>query len=209
MKLEQLDDVDRAEARERFLEYKRSVHTRHDEEMTQIMRGYREIARGHQVIDMAATIRAGGVVRVRQWRWDSEIKVLLPALAVMRADQPWCWVETSSDGRCSFWPDRGTPPHARRNVVRLPAGTVVPSATVAGIVATTHRSHRAMVPPVPPRFMPTIGLGNFHVLFEAEWEPRTPKDPALLRHIGGDLYAVLAQWDLTEIERTVLAGRFR
>lgn len=32
-------------------------------------------------------------------------------------------------------------------------------------------------------------------------------DPALLKHIGGDLYAVLATWDLTELERSVLGGR--
>jgi hypothetical protein len=31
-------------------------------------------------------------------------------------------------------------------------------------------------------------------------------DPILLRPIGGDLYAVVAQWDLTEIERTIIAG---
>lgn len=29
----------------------------------------------------------------------------------------------------------------------------------------------------------------------------------LLRHIAGDLYAVLAQWDLTELERAVMAER--
>jgi hypothetical protein len=66
-----------------------------------------------------------------------------------------------------------------------------------------------MVPPVPPGLQPKFGLGNYHILWEAEWEMVAPKDPALLKHIGGDLYAVLATWDLTEIERTVLAGRFR
>jgi hypothetical protein len=45
------------------------------------------------------------------------------------------------------------------------------------------------------------------------WDPERPPapvDPALLRHIGGDLYAVdlyavVVTWDLTEIERAVLA----
>jgi hypothetical protein len=36
-----------------------------------------------------------------------------------------------------------------------------------------------------------------------------PEDPALLKHIGGDLYAVLAVWNLTELERAVLSGRGR
>ena len=35
--------------------------------------------------------------------------------------------------------------------------------------------------------------------------PRTSR--MLLRHLSGQLYAVLAVWDLTELERAVLAGR--
>ncbi|MGH3300400.1 MAG: hypothetical protein ACRDOK_01755 [Streptosporangiaceae bacterium] len=34
-----------------------------------------------------------------------------------------------------------------------------------------------------------------------------PRDPALLRWIRGDLWAVVAQWDLTELERAVLSSR--
>lgn len=40
------------------------------------------------------------------------------------------------------------------------------------------------------------------------WQPVPPTDPLLLRHLHGDLYAVLAAWDLTPLERAVLAGRF-
>lgn len=31
-------------------------------------------------------------------------------------------------------------------------------------------------------------------------------DPALLKHIGGDLWAVVAVWNLTDLEMAVLAG---
>jgi hypothetical protein len=34
-----------------------------------------------------------------------------------------------------------------------------------------------------------------------------PVDPALLRHIRGDLWAVLAVWNLTDLERYVLSQR--
>lgn len=40
-----------------------------------------------------------------------------------------------------------------------------------------------------------------------EWAPVPPTDPFLLRHLGGTLYVVLAQWDLTPLEKAVLAGR--
>jgi hypothetical protein len=53
-------------------------------------------------------------------------------------------------------------------------------------------------------------LAALHVLWEVErWELVPPTDPALIRHIRGDLWAVLATWDLTEIERHVLAQRAR
>ena len=87
----------------------------------------------------------------------------------------------------------------------LPPGTLPPPEGAL----TTYGDARAMVPPVPPVHRPVSSLGNYHVLFEAIWEQVAPKDPALLKHIGGDLYVVCATWDLTEIERTVLAGRFR
>ena len=70
----------------------------------------------------------------------------------------------------------------------------------------------AMVPIVPPQHRPARGMGDRLVLWEVDnWEwntpPAPPGDPALLRHVGGDIYAVDAVWDLTEIERLVLAGR--
>ena len=64
-----------------------------------------------------------------------------------------------------------------------------------------------MVPIVPPQLRPHWGLHNYHILWEADWQKVPPRDPALLERIGGDLYAVLAVWDLTELERAVLAMR--
>lgn len=69
------------------------------------------------------------------------------------------------------------------------------------------RVQRAMVPLIPPALRPASDFKNFFILWEAEWQPDVaPKDPALLKHVGGDLYAVLAVWDLTELERAVLGG---
>lgn len=37
-----------------------------------------------------------------------------------------------------------------------------------------------------------------------EWRRVAPADPLLLKHITGRLFAVVAQWDLTEIERAIM-----
>lgn len=185
--------MDRAEARKRFLEYRRAVKERHDAEDEAIMRGYKALATGKAVIRLSEAISAAGVDERG-----------LPRLAAMRADQQWCHVQRDTSGAVTFvnanrWPKA----RETRNVLRFPAGTLprAPWGEWGGM--------RAMVPIVPPEYRPAHSLGNYHLLWEAEWAPVPvpPGDPALLRHIGGDLYSVVAIWDLTEIERAVLFGR--
>jgi hypothetical protein len=194
--------MDPEEASKAFLEYRASVRQRHDAEEAQIMRGYKALAEGESVIDLVATIRQGGG-RVQSGGWRGSVWV--PNLGVMRADQRWCWVRTHSDGRVEYHSKQWYSIRETRNLVALPPGTLPPPEGAS----SASGDMRAMVPPIPPVHRPAASLGNYHVLFEAEWEQVAPKDPALLKHIGGDLYVVCATWDLTELERTVLAGRFR
>lgn len=198
--------MDRTEARKRFLEYRASIRARHSREDEQIMRGYRALSQGKQIIDLPATIRHGGAIVVPGGRWDRR-PTWAPRLAVMRADQPWCHVWTKADGSVTFHHEGDPKTNETRNVVRLPVGTL-PAPPPGEQPGYSYWSLRAMVPPVPPALRPADNIGNYHVLWEAEWERVAPKDPALLKHIGGDLYAVLAVWDLTELERSVLGGRF-
>lgn len=197
--------MDRKEARKRFLEYKHEVQARHDDELAQIMHGYRALSLGQQIIRLGDVLRAGGMrERTRTWRdWDNKPRsetVTLPRLAVMRADRTECWVEVETSGQVVFLPEVWYRGRRDRVVVGME-----PSAAVWA------RQWRAMVPLVPPALRPKAHLRNYHVLWEAEWEyrepPRPPGDPALLKRLSGDLFIVLAVWDLTELERAVLAGR--
>lgn len=182
-------EMDRTEAKRAFIEYKNAVHERHDAEDEEIMRGYRELARGRQVLHLTQTIAAAGADELGR-----------PKLACLRACAEWCWLEVRSNGGVVFMEERWRP-RAKARSIELQAGTLpARSNWLSGV--------RAMVPPVPPRFRPKAELSNFHVLWEAEWSESPPEDPALLKHIGGDLYAVLAVWDLTELERSVLTRRF-
>lgn len=191
MQLETIE-MPRAEARRLFLEYRRAVRARHNAEDEAIMRGYRALADGHQVIDLARAIAAGGV--------DEHT---LPRLAAIRADARWCYCSgLAGDGSVRFRMDEWSSSRATRRWIQLPAGTFDRPERVG------YRDRRALVPMVPPMFRPAGSLERYTILWEAEWQPFPPTDPALLRRLGGNLYAVLAVWDLTELEKTVLAGRF-
>lgn len=208
---------DRKTAREKFLAYRAEVRRSGNAEDAAIMRGYREVAKGNAVISLTAALRTGG-----------RLPNGLPRLAVCRADATRCWLGSCwVDGRVRFVTKRarvwGTPepsrgPNNRVDVRDFPKGTLPPM-TVAQLpnphgeelVAWNDReAFYAIVPSVPPEHRPGPHLRNYDILFEVdEWtrDPAPPVDPALLRHIGGDLYAVMAVWDLTELERLVIAGR--
>lgn len=203
-------DMPIEEAQRAFEEYRDAVRERHDDEDEAIMRGYRVLAKGQQVLNLRKMLKAGGVTRLdlpRPFDRQGRIAVTVPRLAVARANRTTVWTNgVDKRGRCTMQTKRD--PHVNNNfdVMRFADGTFDPGTRDEG----WHNPRiRAVVPNVPPRLRPRAGLGNFHILFEAEWDidPEPPVDPALLRHISGDLYAVVAVWDLTELERAVLAGR--
>jgi hypothetical protein len=199
MDLLEIDFKDRAEARQRFIEYRAAVRERHNAEDYEIMQGYKALANGHTLIRLADTINLGGLNEQN-----------LPALAIAPALAEWCFLHGGWGGS----PERGHSITFSRNQNSQRRNTKSTRTFTEMFKGHEMRSStwslRAMVPPVPPRLRPSRGLGVMWTLFEVpKWEPapRPPGDPALLRHIGGDLYAVMATWDLTDLEIAVLAGR--
>ncbi len=66
------------------------------------------------------------------------------------------------------------------------------------------------MPLIPPHLRPADAYRNYHILWECnEWRRVAPSDPLLLKHITGHVYAVVAQWDLTEIERAIMNAALR
>jgi hypothetical protein len=126
-----------------------------------------------------------------------------PKLAIMRADQKLCYLDLLTDGRAIM--------HARKEGWNLHrAAASVKFEFPAGTFPTSTRTRRleSIVPHIPPDIRPKRGLQNYHILYEAVWRREIPVDPMLLRRVGnsGDLWIVCGAWDLTDIERAVLAG---
>ena len=179
--------MDRHAARRAFLEYRDAIRRRASEEDAAIMRGYRELAAGRQIVNLTNVLGGAGLDEKG-----------LPKLAIARADLMHIRLKLWMDGSACFYvPDgRNGRYECESKTVRLPAGTFSDVPKVRSDV-------RAIVPIVPPGLRPAAALSNYHILWEADWK-RVPKDPALLKDLGGGLYTVLAVWDLTELERAVL-----
>jgi hypothetical protein len=70
-----------------------------------------------------------------------------------------------------------------------------------------HPNHAtALVPAVPPNLRPD-DLSKYHILWEAEWTFQAPGDPILLSQVNDNMYAIVAQWDLTPLEQRILESR--
>lgn len=159
---------------------------------------YRKLKMGRKVISLRDTFARAGCNRLGQ-----------PALAIARADAK----------RVVFIPDATNPngtvlscfacdDSALRNGLvyrrdRQPKSQrfFVPRHTWPGL-ADQRRVLRAIVPTIPPRYRPDRPQ-KYHILWEADWEA-APVDPLLLKRIAGDFFVVLAQWNLTTVERAVL-----
>jgi hypothetical protein len=179
-------------------EYAQLVAAQRSAEDDAILAAYRAAKRGLPVISLSRAFDLGGF-------HDNG----LPKLAIIRADAKQCFVRVDGRG------DGGVHLTFCDDDWNRHRGALV-GKHVINVNTTIARSGQrwrgqTLVPPVPPRHRPKRGrIGNFHILWEVdEWTQLPPRDPALVRHIRGDLWSVVAVWDLTDIERMVLSQRAR
>lgn len=177
--------MDKGEARKAFLAYRDAVRKRASKEDEALTRGYRALAKGQKIIELSQTFKAAGV--------DDRFR---PRLAIARASWAEVWFIGSE---MEFRRSRCVPGNCRRGWIRLPENALPNSVRAAP-------ASRAVLPLISPQYRPDGSLEGYHILWEPAWE-EPPRDPILLKHLAGWLYAVLAVWDLTELERAVLRGR--
>lgn len=173
---------------ERYMEHRKCL-TPADAEIAAI---YRMIASGKTVIRALESIKAAGL--------DAQG---LPKLAIARADLTEISLYTGgSSSSVLFRPPQTTRYRSKKLEVTVPwEGWTNPQFGTW--------SYEAVVPLIPVHLRPKRGLQNYHILWEAEWTRKYPVDPYLLRRFGGDAWVVVAAWDLTEVERAVMASRIQ
>jgi hypothetical protein len=180
----------RSEARELYEKYQGAMHYGEGIDR-EIARCYRLLGQGKLIIKALESIKNAGL--------NDEG---LPKLAMLRADAKECWLEMWMNGSAHFrsWENRWSRKSVNKSQVNLPAATFPPR--------LSHLSNRkAIVPIVPLHLRPKHKMSNYHILWEADWRI-VPRDPYLLRRLGkGDLWLVVAMWDLTEVERAALQAR--
>lgn len=186
------------DARMQLVEYQ-TIKCPTDEE-TAVIAGLMSLAAGKPLINLRTVIGAGGTFENG-----------LPKLAVMDADARWCYTGRSESGSVTFSRHPRIDGRHIHGIFRLPRTLPEQKINSWAVRAEFSFSFRSQVPLVPPQHRPTrYNAKNHAILWEVEeWAqaPRPPGDPALLRHVTGDLYSVEAVWDLTPLEMAVLGAR--
>lgn len=182
--------------------YRNERHKDAEEFSNACLEAYAALAEGTPLIELTRAIQEGG--------FDEQMR---PRLAIAPADRMevrFEWRSTSTvalfDASRKSSASMRTYPRLFREVdLQQHHGQFYPRGFAKTIVAY------ARVPAAPADVRPATGqLRDWYILWEVEqWADKPflaepPRDPYLLKHIGGDLYAVLAEWDLTEIERAVM-----
>jgi hypothetical protein len=189
-------EVTEEEATAKLAEYEEALKHERSAEDEAIAQAYRAAKRGLPVVRLTAAVAGGGF-------FDG---TGLPRIAIARADVEQCFVHWSGDDLIYAVDNRWS---TNQGALVGAHSIRVPMRDVAVPTLRNWRYGQAPVPLVPPRHRPKrYRLHRCHVLWEVDaWNQIPARDPALMRHIRGDLWAVLAVWDLTELERAVLGQR--
>lgn len=164
----------------------------------ELMSMYKALSQGKRVLTLGEVFKECGL--------DAH---LLPKLAIARADWEWAYFRASLHGDASFSTESSNWGHNKQNSLTMPASFFSTDVTNTAWRAQNSKCGypvKAMVPSIPERLRPDQPK-KYWILWEAEWMKEPPKDPILLYRLAEYTFSVIAEWDLTPLERSVLYGR--
>lgn len=196
-------------AKEKLKAFRAARHKDAEELYRQTTAAYEQLAKGTPLIRLSLAFQQAGLFDDGR-----------PKLAIARSDQREVKFDWSPNTNIATFNARQGRQRAeslfRRVDMGRPHGRVHYPQWSKGQAVGRHVMGFALVPMVPADVRPARGqLADWFTLWEVDqWFDnsqmmKAPIDPVLLKPIGGDLYGVLAQWDLTPIEQAILEGAMR
>ena len=183
---------DKYEAREKWRQYLSAAKKTKSPQDRDLAAIYNQLKLGRKLVDIHDVIKRGGIHNNRH-----------PKLAIAPALQKHIRCDCYQNGRVIYHNNQGY-----KLNIDIPAA--LPTFTFQGRTGNEdylYMELKAPVPLVPPEHRPVTLRNDHYILWEVDkWEKVAPVDPWLLRRITKQFFIVLAQWDLTELERAVMTA---
>lgn len=192
------------EAEVHYKEYLELVKTRKEKYIEDLKKTYFHLSEGRKILDIYEVFKQSGVNENGE-----------PKLAIAPANAKTIILEKLPLGSATFT-EHNRWSKAEKSDVHLPTNTFpFWSEEESGKMKWSNVPRinvEAQVPIIPAHILPEGDLKNYYILFEVkEWfEPKkaifTKGDPYLLKRINENAFALLAEWDVTDIEAAILRG---
>lgn len=195
-------NIPKEKAKQAWKEHISLLKKKSDEGLTILKSAYYHASKGHKIIDIYQTMENAGLDK-NGW----------PNLAICRADGTEACYQRRGKGAGLFhhFNQDSWQFSPNRYSVRLPKGVFM-DMPLEKWPNESKNFRYAIVPTIPAEHYPTGKLQQYYILWEVEqWHeksqiPIPPIDPFLLKRLSRNLFAVLAEWDLTPLERAVIRG---
>lgn len=188
----QLDEMTltKEEATAKWKEYVEAKKVSKDPIYKELAAVYNQVKAGRKIIDIYKLIPKGGTHSNHH-----------PKLAIVTATAKECLCRISANGDVRYVPR-----------FRWKRSEVIEIKQAFPEIPNVNRWQtydlKAPVPIIPPQFMPKKMRADYFILWEVdEWKLIPPTDPWLLRRLTKNLFVAIVGWDLTEIEKAVMAGK--
>jgi len=159
---------------------------------------YAHLQHGGKLVDIPLTFSKTGLRK----------ELDLPKLGIVPVGSKICYLYKKRNGSAIFSAENKSQwdVSAKGNDVELPPDTF-------RWQNLDNDRWKTLAPIIPPRINVEIACRliphEYHILYEVEqWNKSSPpRDPILGKMLTKNLFGVLATWDLTELERKIIAGR--
>lgn len=181
-------------ATELWREYTAAARTFKDPVYADLQKIYNQVKGGRKVIDIGKVIAKGGVH-----------ENFHPRLAIAKATNKLITCHYYQDGTVKYL--NGAPGwNLKEFASDVTLKECLPKFTMKS--QWDKLALKAPVPIIPAKLRPAKLTDDYYILWEVDvWQMIPPTDPYLLRRITKNMFVVLAGWDLTEIEKSAMAGR--
>lgn len=179
-----------------------NLHRQVQSEYSSAIKAFRILKKGQALLDIAQVFRA--------CEFDEKG---IPRLAICRADAKEVCLERPGNSLLGTYKANDRSLYRRFGPTSKSLHVLVQFSR-PGFQSWSYRY--APVPMIPADVIPAKGhRSEWHILWEVDhWSEKSQRalasrDPILLKHIQGSLYAVLAEWDLTPVEVAIMNGAIR